>query len=78
MGIEDAVGRVSVPGALSKQKLAAETANSALNLRQPSFTENLEMRLEHHEAEAAKLRETIAAIKSSPDVERILNLIQRL
>ena len=46
--------------------------------RQPNLTEQLEGRLEYHQQEAAKLEEAIAAVKKNPELEHVLNLLQRL
>lgn len=57
---------------------AEQLGNSAMQPRQPNLTEQLEIRLEYHEAEAAKLKEAIEAVKKNPELERVLNLLQRL
>jgi hypothetical protein len=59
-------------------KAYADPGTLAVQPRQPNLTEQLEGRLEYHEAEAAKLKEAIAAVKSNPELEHILNLLQRL
>lgn len=67
--------------ALMRDKYAQEQmAGQAgvLSARQPNLTEQLEFRLEHHRAEAAKLEEAIAAVKKNPEIEHLLNLLQRL
>jgi hypothetical protein len=63
--------------ALGRDKYT-EAGTSILQPRQPNLTEQLEMRLEHHEAEAAKLKEAIDAVKKNPELEHVLNLLQRL
>lgn len=57
---------------------AEQLGTSAMQPRQPNLTEQLEIRLEYHEAEAAKLKEAIEAVKKNPELERVLNLLQRL
>jgi hypothetical protein len=66
---------------MNKSRLAevgAATQKASMELRQPNLTGQLEMRLEYHRAEAAKLEEAIAAVKKNPEIEHLLNLLQRL
>jgi hypothetical protein len=63
---------------LIREKACAEQPGQSLQIRQPNLTEQLEMRLEMHEAEAAKLKEAIDAVKKNPELEHVLSLLQRL
>jgi hypothetical protein len=64
---------------LAREKSYMDTAaGQAISPRQMSLTEQLEARLQMHREEAAKLEETIEAVKKNPEIERVLNLLQRL
>jgi hypothetical protein len=71
--------QMDVMNKLSREKSYAEAGMAnALSPRQMSLTEQLEARLQMHREEAAKLEETIDAVKKNPEIERVLNLLQRL
>lgn len=51
---------------------------SNLPLVNPTLTQSLELRKDRLERELASVTEALYALKANPDIEKVLNLIQKI
>lgn len=74
----DVLNKASLRAGTQVPAGVSEQLAKTLDQRQPTLTEVLEGRLIYHRGEVAKLEEAIAGVKKNPELEHVLNLLQRL
>ena len=62
---------------LDEQMSPSAGAEVSKELREPNVTDGLQFRRERLAQELATVDEAIAALKANPEIERVLNLVQR-
>lgn len=69
---------MDLTGYSENQIMAAGQANTYKAMHQPNVTERLEMQIADAEEKLSRLKSAYDELKKYPDIERLLNLLQRV